>query len=157
MGVFGPLPKDLFALLIGRASSSRAVLFILPGVIDSDYMGKSKIMAWTPMLPRTVPIAQLILLPLSTSNAGQQQLSYRGSARLGSSGLPWRIFWTQKVTTSQDLLTCKIQGCPFTALITSHSCGGKPPLLLVRMTRSGLEVSGFLLPLETMRVALQII
>lgn len=43
--VFGPLPFQTHALLLGRSSTTRTGLFILPGIIDADYKGEIKITA----------------------------------------------------------------------------------------------------------------
>ena len=44
--VFGPLPKGTFALVLGHSSALRG-LTIIPGVIDSDYVGEILIMVST--------------------------------------------------------------------------------------------------------------
>lgn len=119
--MYGPLPAGFCALLIGRSSTSKAGLFVLPGVIDTDYTGEIKIMAWTPTPPCTIPagerIAQLILLPNVQREKGDPILGQqRGSAGFGSTGLP-RIFWTQKITMGQPMLMCKVNGRAFTGLV----------------------------------------
>ena len=41
--VFGPLPKGTFGLILGHSSAALRGLTIIPGVIDSDYVGKFSI------------------------------------------------------------------------------------------------------------------
>ena len=45
--VFGPLPKGTFALVLGHSSAALRGLTIIPGVIDSDYVGEILIMVST--------------------------------------------------------------------------------------------------------------
>jgi dUTPase len=47
-GVFGPLPPGAWGLLLGQSSIIIKGLQIYPGVIESDYAGKIKIMAASP-------------------------------------------------------------------------------------------------------------
>lgn len=42
-GVWGPLPKGTWGLLLGRSSWTMKGLIVHPGVIDEDYMGEIKI------------------------------------------------------------------------------------------------------------------
>ncbi|NWW63321.1 POK9 protein, partial [Ifrita kowaldi] len=51
----GPLEKGLSALLLGRSSTSRQGVFVLPGVIDADYQGIIHTMARTPNPPVQIP------------------------------------------------------------------------------------------------------
>ena len=44
-GIWGPLPKETFGLLLGRSSSTMKGLIVYPGVIDPDYTGEINIMA----------------------------------------------------------------------------------------------------------------
>ena len=46
-GVFGPLPPGTAGLILGRSSVSMKGLTILPGIVDADYEGEIKIMAYT--------------------------------------------------------------------------------------------------------------
>ncbi|NXW38519.1 POK9 protein, partial [Phaetusa simplex] len=114
-GVYGPLPRNSAALLIGRSSTTCTGLFLLPGVIDSDYKGEIKIMAWTPKPPCTIPqgekITQLIPFPVLTSSNGTPR-----NGGFGSTGVP-QILWTQKVSSGQPVLSCKINGKLFSGLV----------------------------------------
>ena len=65
--IFGPLPKNTMGLLLGKNSTTIKDLLVAPGVIDSDYMGKIKIMAHSPqgitVIQSGQRVAQLVLLP----------------------------------------------------------------------------------------------
>lgn len=52
--VYGPLPFQTYALLLGLSSTTRTGLFLLPGIIDANYKGEIKIMVWMPNPPCTV-------------------------------------------------------------------------------------------------------
>lgn len=83
----GPLGGGLSALLIGRSSSSRQGIFVMPGLIDADYEGIIKIMIKVFAPPVTITqgsrIAQLIpfcsQVPVSRNHN-------RGMGALGSTG-----------------------------------------------------------------------
>ncbi|XP_071070565.1 uncharacterized protein [Dasypus novemcinctus] len=87
-GIFGPLPKNTFGLIIGRGSSIIDGLLVSPAIIDNDYTGEIKIMASSPQNITTIPsgkrIAQLLLLPLLDTN-NQIKCNKRGSGGFGSS------------------------------------------------------------------------
>ncbi|NXW24711.1 POK9 protein, partial [Circaetus pectoralis] len=89
----GPLGFGLSVLLVGRSSTTRKGLFVLPGVIDSDFTGQIQVMVWTPMPPVNIPagsrIAQLIPFQAQVPNALKQ---HRGTEGFGSTGEP-EIFW----------------------------------------------------------------
>ncbi|KFP94640.1 hypothetical protein N329_05321, partial [Haliaeetus albicilla] len=108
-GTYGPLGHRMAALLVGRSSTTLRGLFVLPGIIDADYEGEIKIMAWTLVLPCTVPagskIAQLVYFSPQTPNASQV---VRGTGCFGSTGMP-EIYWTQQFTMSQPQLSCTLQ------------------------------------------------
>ena len=63
----GPLPADTVGLILGRSSVTVQGLIVHPGVIDSDFTGKVKIMVSSPRgIVAISPgdrIAQLLLLP----------------------------------------------------------------------------------------------
>ena len=63
--VFRPLPKGTFGLVLGRNSMALRGLTIIPGVIDSDYVGKILIMLSTSTMLSLLArehIAQILLL-----------------------------------------------------------------------------------------------
>ncbi|NXH81972.1 POK9 protein, partial [Edolisoma coerulescens] len=108
-GVNGPLGQGWSALLLGHSSTTLTGLFVLPGVIDADFLGEIRIMVWTPFLPCTVPqgskMAQLIFFTASVStNIAQKQ---RGEDGLGSTGAP-QIFWAQQLTVQHPTSKCKL-------------------------------------------------
>ena len=64
--LFGPLPKGTFGLILGRSSAALRGLTIIPGVIDSDYVGKISVMVSTSTTLSLLAgkhIAQILLLP----------------------------------------------------------------------------------------------
>ncbi|NXL86374.1 POK9 protein, partial [Alectura lathami] len=85
----GPLGYGLSALLLGRSLISRQGIFIIPGVIDSDYTGVIKIMVYTPSPPVFIPadckIAQLIPFKSCVPHAKSKEC---GDAGFGSTGMP---------------------------------------------------------------------
>ncbi|NXP54716.1 POK9 protein, partial [Heliornis fulica] len=92
-GVFGPLQingQDYGALLLGRSSISLMGLFVLPGVIDTDFTGEIHIMAHTLFPPLRVMkgqrIAQLIPLPQLTTGLAAQRQEPRQDRGFGSTG-----------------------------------------------------------------------
>uniref|UniRef100_A0A8C3KKL8 dUTPase-like domain-containing protein n=1 Tax=Calidris pygmaea TaxID=425635 RepID=A0A8C3KKL8_9CHAR len=91
-GLQGPLPFNGHALLLGRSSTTKMGLCVLPGIIDSDYRGEIKIMVWTPNPPCTIAagerIAQLISLPSLSPLTGDTAASapIRRAGGFGSTG-----------------------------------------------------------------------
>ncbi|NXF67776.1 POK9 protein, partial [Ciccaba nigrolineata] len=92
-GVRGPIiiqGKKVGALLLGRSSASICGLFVLPGVIDADYTGEVKIMAYTLNPPvkiiRGQRIAQLVPLPQLTTTISPACNEDRQDKGFGSTG-----------------------------------------------------------------------
>ncbi|NXE02452.1 POK9 protein, partial [Chaetorhynchus papuensis] len=107
--VNGPLGQGRSALLLGHSSTTLMGLFVLPGIIDADFLGEIKIMVWTPFPPCTVPqgskIAQLIFFTASMPiNMVQKQ---RGEDGFGSTGAP-QISWAQQLTVQRPTCKCKL-------------------------------------------------
>lgn len=98
-GIFGPLPKGFFELLLGRSSWTLKGVQVLPRVIDSDFHGEIKIMVKTVglhVLPAGTQIAQLLLIPHLQGNAQNKQ---RNNAKFGHSSST--AFWSAPVTTQR--------------------------------------------------------
>ena len=92
-GVQGPVminDQPHGALLLGRSSSGLKGLFILPGLIDSDYKGEIFIIVQTNFPPIYIPkgsrIAQLIPLQQLTHHMSTMFDHDRGTSGLGSTG-----------------------------------------------------------------------
>ncbi|NXU20543.1 POK9 protein, partial [Pardalotus punctatus] len=108
-GTFGLLGGGRIAFLLGKSSVTLSGLFVLSGIIDSDFTGEIKIMAWTPFPPCTVPrgshIAQLLFfsvsptLPLHDFN--------RGEGGFSSTGVP-EIWWTEQISEKRPICQCTL-------------------------------------------------
>ncbi|NWX64392.1 POK9 protein, partial [Promerops cafer] len=105
-GIFGPPRSQKSALLLGRSSITLSGLFVLPGVIDSDFVGEIKIMAWTPFPPCTAPqvtrVAQLIPFPHNSPSTAEEHKKRVGG--FGSTGAP-QILWVPAISDKRP--TCK--------------------------------------------------
>nr|UKS89470.1 protease [Bovine retrovirus CH15]UKS89474.1 protease [Bovine retrovirus CH15] len=120
-GIYGPLPQGTFGLLMGRSSLTMKGVTVHPGVIDADYQGEIQIMMSAVAnisFKKGDRIAQLLILPyfsLQTSN----------NKRIGGFGStnPINVFWAQKITQQQPLVTCYIDDDKkgFSALIDTGS------------------------------------
>ncbi|QTI96651.1 pro, partial [Prosimian retrovirus 1] len=115
-GVYGPLPRETFGLLLGRSSVTMRGLQIYPGVIDNDYEGEIKIMAKAVDGVITIAqgdrIAQLLLLPLvKTDNISHK--ATRGSGGFGSSDM----YWVQAISNQKPSLNLWLDNKMFTGLI----------------------------------------
>jgi len=88
--VKGPLGHGLSALLLGRLSTSKQGIFVLPGVIDADFTGVVKVMVYTLAPPLSIPagsrIAQLVPFRACVPHATPHHLGDEG---FGSSGQPY--------------------------------------------------------------------
>ncbi|KFP26315.1 hypothetical protein N325_08464, partial [Colius striatus] len=92
-GVKGPVTiggRAVGALLLGRSSTTMLGLFVLPGVIDADYLGDIMIMAHTPFPPirivKNQRIGQLIPLEQMTKGIKPIKEDLRGEGGFGSTG-----------------------------------------------------------------------
>lgn len=89
----GPLGHGLSALLLGRSSTTRQGIFLLPRVIDADYKGIIKIMIYTLTPPISIPAGSKItqLVPFY-SQIPHADLRNRGEGGFGSTGQPQVLF-----------------------------------------------------------------
>lgn len=110
-GVMGPLGNGRSALLLGRSSTTQMGLFVLPGVIDADFAGEIKIMAWTWSSPCFVPKGQRIaqLVPLLSVISPRK-------GGFGSTGKPV-VLWSKQVSKEQSLLHCQVHDQHFSGLV----------------------------------------
>lgn len=85
----GPLGHKLSTLLLGHSSTTRQGNFVLPRVIDSDYVGIIKVMIYTLTPPASIPavikIAQLV--PFKACVPASEN-KVRGAEGFGSTGAP---------------------------------------------------------------------
>ncbi|NXX19229.1 POK9 protein, partial [Podargus strigoides] len=104
--VQGPLGHGLSALLLGRSSTSRRSIFVLPGVIDADSNGKIKIMVYTLTPPVFIPkgshIAQLVPFKPCVPQPG---IAKRGDGGFGSTGSP-QVYLSMEIAKAK--LECVI-------------------------------------------------
>ncbi|NWR81214.1 POK9 protein, partial [Centropus unirufus] len=125
----GPLGYGLGALLLGRSSTSRQGIFVVPGVIDADYNGIIKIMLYTLTPPVSIPagskIAQLVPFRSQVPNAS---IMDRGVGGFGSTG------------QLEVLFALDIQkNNPEEFIEIRHPCGEK--LTLTRIIDTGADVT----------------
>ena len=112
--VFRPLPKGTFGLVLGRNSMALRGLTIIPGVIDSDYVGKILIMVSTSTTLSLLAgehIALILLLPYHPFLA----LPNERTGGFGSTGR--HIFWKMLIKDSRPVLSLIIQKKNFEGLV----------------------------------------
>ncbi|NXW97804.1 POK9 protein, partial [Larus smithsonianus] len=129
--LYGPLGRGLSALLIGRSSTTAQGLFVLPGVIDADYIGQIQAMVWMPSPPVSIPTGSRIaqLVPF-TSSVPHANLKERGAGNFGSTGAP-EIYLAHQIQAARPTLTCHL-----------HNRGHKPGLITVKgMIDTGADVT----------------
>lgn len=124
-GLNGPLPFKCHALLLGRSSSSKSGLSILPGIINSDAKGETKIIASTPNPPCTILsrscIGQLIPLPILPDTESIPSVNAdRGMGGFGSTGTP-HVYWSKLFSVQQPFLTCVVGGKSSMGLIDTRA------------------------------------
>ncbi|KAM9236186.1 deoxyuridine 5'-triphosphate nucleotidohydrolase-like [Leptosomus discolor] len=94
----GPLGNGLSALLLGRSSTSRQGILVIPGVIDADYTGNTGIMvqAIQPSvhIPEQTRLAQLVSFRACVPHPG---VDTRGDGAFGSTGSP-HVYFTVPIT-----------------------------------------------------------
>lgn len=103
-------------LIIGRSSIAKAGIQVIPGVVDSDYLGEIKIMVYPPY--KTVQIfpqqriAQLLLIPyLKLPN---QVLAPERKEGFGSTNT---VAWVQKISEQRPMKAIEINGKRFKGLL----------------------------------------
>ena len=112
--VFRPLPKGTFGLILGRSSAALRGLTIIPGVIDSNYVGEILVMVSTSTTLSLLAgehIAQILLLPYHPFLA----LPNERTGGFGSTGR--HIFWEMLIKDSRPVLSLIIQGKNFEGLV----------------------------------------
>ena len=95
--VYGPLPKGLVGLIIGRSSVTLKGLNVHIGVIDSDYLGEIKIMVSTgsySVITTGQRLAQLLLLPYTVPQSHQTS---RGKEGFGSTNV-LDVYWSTSIS-----------------------------------------------------------
>ncbi|NWZ07894.1 POK9 protein, partial [Agelaius phoeniceus] len=92
-GIKGPIIIDglpMGALLLGQSSATMMGLFVLPGVIDTDYTGEICVTVHAPFPPIRIEkgqrIAQLVPLEQMTKTLPPRQSQSRGERGFGSTG-----------------------------------------------------------------------
>ena len=66
-GAAGPLPEGIVGLVLGRSSLCFQGILVVPGVVDSDYIGEIKVLISPPtqtvQINKGQRVTQLLLLP----------------------------------------------------------------------------------------------
>lgn len=108
--VRGPLGHGLSALLLGRSSTSKQGVFVLPGVIDADYTGPIRIMVKAFFPPLTImkgtKIAQLVPFRSAVCHSIDKVRADKG---FGSTDDP-QVFFTIPVTNTKPTRWVTFQG-----------------------------------------------
>ncbi|NWT04760.1 POK9 protein, partial [Mionectes macconnelli] len=124
-GINGPLTEDnnnIGALLIGRSSAGLKGLIVLPGVIDADYTGEIKVVAFTLCPPLVINkgtrMAQLMLYEHHPTG-NEHSLPPRGNQGFGFTGdrVASLVQRMQKRPMITVKLTCNNYSCSITAML----------------------------------------
>ncbi|NXC45442.1 POK9 protein, partial [Penelope pileata] len=103
--VKGPLGYGLCALLLGRSSTSRQGIFVIPGVIDADYTGVIKIMVYALTPPVSIPKGSCTAQPIPFLPCvpwpGDKE---RGDRGFGSTGSP-QVYFTMDISKTKPEIT----------------------------------------------------
>ncbi|NXS80278.1 POK9 protein, partial [Erpornis zantholeuca] len=104
---FGPLYSTdslVGGLLLGRSSTCKQGVVMIPGVIDADFTGQIKVMAYALQPPVTIPkgsrIAHIVALEIALphwTHPREKDEKQRGIEGFGSSGFDG--FWTLNMNT----------------------------------------------------------
>ena len=109
MGVAGPLPEGIVGLVLGCSSLSFQGIWVVYGVVDSDYIGEIKVLISLPtktvQINKGQRITQFLLLPYyqTRKTLTSQAKSHRA---FRSSDL---AFWVQEITAPRPLKDLLIQ------------------------------------------------
>ncbi|KFW07487.1 hypothetical protein N326_03102, partial [Eurypyga helias] len=97
----GPLGYGLCTLLLGRSAAAKQGIFVIPGVIDSDYKGVIKIMLRVFNPPVSIPKGSRIdqLVPFQSCVPHPGELD-RGTGGFGSTGSA-QIYFAMDITRSK--------------------------------------------------------
>ena len=110
MGVAGPLPEGIVGLELGRSSLSFQEISVVYDVVDSDYIGKIKVLISPPtktvQINKGQRVTQLLLLPYYQTRKNLTSRA-RSHKTFGSSDL---AFWVQEITAPRPLKDLLIQG-----------------------------------------------
>ncbi|NXP21344.1 POK9 protein, partial [Scytalopus superciliaris] len=108
--VSGPIGYGLSALLIGRSSSSKQGIFVLPGCIDADFTGVISIMIQCFLPPVHLPAGSKIAQLIPFKSAVPQVIDVaRGNRGFGSTGPP-QVAFCQTITQARPTQQVTITG-----------------------------------------------
>lgn len=96
-GVWGPLPKEIVGLILGKSSLSIKGIPVIPGVVDSDYTGEIVVFMRGKGLhtfPPKPKIAPLLLLPYWVPGTLSAEKGDQGFGNTGTRG----IYWNQNIS-----------------------------------------------------------
>lgn len=104
----GPIGWSLSALLIGRSSATLQGIFVHPGVVDADYMGRIHAMVSTPTPPVTIP-AQTRIAQLVPFKSCVPKTDYRLQGNQGfRSTRPPEVYWSQDISDQKPQMVCTL-------------------------------------------------
>lgn len=117
----GPLPDGTVGIILPRSSASKKGIFVVPGVIDSDYSGVLKIQLYS-HVPKTLTqgetYVQLILFPyVHIGKSYQVRVGGFGSTDQQNQGEETIYALAKQLTPNKPLLTLIINGRLFSGLI----------------------------------------
>ena len=121
MGVAGPLPEGIVGLVLGYSSLSFQGIWVVYGVVDSDYIGEIKVLISLPtktvQINKGQRITQFLLLPYyqTRKNLTSQAKSHRV---FRSSDL---AFWVQEITAPRPLKDLLIQENKMSGLLDTRT------------------------------------
>ena len=109
MGVAGPLPEGIVGLVLGCRSLSFQGIWVVYGVVDSDYIGEIKVLISLPtktvQINKGQRITQFLLLPYYQTRKTLTSQAKRHRAFRFSD----LAFWVQGITAPRPLKDLLIQ------------------------------------------------